>query len=119
MNEQNHEIFDQIREWIESGDWKKTESSDFNPHLKVYCVSYTAPWFMDLTDEELEALEEDQDDYFVFHLSIHIREDNSFMIEFDPGMFDLMYKGYDTDADRQAWQDFQNLAREKGLLYEP
>ena len=119
MNELNHEVIDQIREWVECGDWKKEGIPEFDENLKAYCVTYTAPWFMDLTDEEYEALEEDEDDYFSFHLTIHIRKDNSFLIEFDPGMFDLMYRGYDTDADRQAWQEFQDLARTKGLLYEP
>lgn len=119
MNELNHEVFDQIKEWVETGEWKKEGGGHYNEKLKAHNVTYTAPWFLDLTWEELDALEEDETDYFSFHLSVYIFDDGSYKIIFDPGLFNLMYKGYDSQADRQAWQDFENLAREKGVLYEP
>lgn len=119
MNELNHEVFDQIKEWVETGEWKKGGGGHYNEELKAHNVTYTAPWFRDLTWEELDALDEDETDYYSFHLSIYIFDDGTYKIEFEPGLFNLMYKGYDTQADRQAWQDFKNLAREKGVLYEP
>lgn len=118
MNELNHEVFDQIREWVETGEWKQEHGNQYNEQLKAHLASYTAPWFMDLTDEERDALQDD-DDFFTFHLRIYIFDEGNYKIEFDPGLFDLMYKGYDTEEDRQAWEDFQSLAREKGVLYEP
>jgi hypothetical protein len=119
MNELNHEVFDQIREWVETGEWKKEHGNQYNELLKAHIASYDSAWLMDLTDEEFDALQDDETDYFVFHLRIYIFDDGSHKIEFDPGLFDLMYKGYDTEEDRKAWQDFRNLAREKGVLYEP
>lgn len=119
MNELNHEVFEQIEEWVESGDWEKEACEGYDEKAGAHMASYTAPWFMDLTDEELDALQDDETDYYSFHLRIYIFNDGSYRIEFDPGLFHLMYKGYDTEADRKAWQDFRNLAREKGVLYEP
>ena len=119
MNQLNHEVFDQIKEWVETGEWKKA-INNYDEKQKAYNCTYTAPWFMDLTDEEYESIDGDDDetDHFTFHLSIYIWDDNSYKIEFDPGLFDLMYKGYDEEADRNAWQEFKDLAKQKGLLLE-
>lgn len=119
MNELNEEVFDQIKEWVESGEWKD-QTDGYDENRQAYYATYTAPWFIDLTDEEYENInwDDDETDYFTFHLSIYIRKDNSYKIEFDPGLFDLMYKGYDTEADRNAWQEFKDLAKQKGLLLE-
>lgn len=119
MNELNHEVFDEIREWVVSGAWKKEDSIVYDEQLKAYVASYTSLWFRDLTGEELEALKEDEDVYLSFLLTIYIFQDGSYKIEFDPGLFYLMYKGYDTEEDKRAWQDFQEMAKEKGVLYEP
>ena len=119
MNDLNHEVFDQIKEWIERGEWKEEEYVGYSEEVGAHMASYTSPWFRDLTDEERESMPDDEDDYFTFHLRIYILEDGTYKIEFDPGLFHLMYKGYDTEEDRQAWSDFRNLAREKDVLYEP
>ena len=119
MNELNHEVFKQIEEWVETGEWKKEGGAQYDEQLKVHYATYTAPWFMDLTDEELDALMDDETDFYSFLLTVYIYDDGSHKIEFDPGLFHLMYKGYDTEADRKAWQDFRNMAKEKGVLYEP
>lgn len=119
MNELNHEVFDQIREWVETGEWRKEAYGGYHEKAGAHMATFTAPWFKDLTDEELDALEEDETDYYSFHLTVYIFDDGSHLIEFDPGGFDLMYKGYDTAEDRKAWEDFRYLAKEKGLLYEP
>lgn len=59
MNELNHEVFDQIREWVETGEWKKGEGGHYIEKINAHTVSYTAPWFLDLTSEEIDALKED------------------------------------------------------------
>ena len=51
MNELNHEVFDQIREWVETGEWKKGEGGHYIEKINAHTVSYTAPWFPDLTSE--------------------------------------------------------------------
>ena len=122
MNPLNHEVFDQIKEWVESGDWKTDQnfSYEYDEKLKCYKGVYTAPWFMDLTEKEFEAInwDDDETDYYSFHLIICISEDKRFKLGFDPGLFHLMYKGYDTEADFNAWKEFRDLAKEKGLLME-
>jgi len=119
MNELNHEVFDQIREWVETREWKKEGCAQYDEQLKAHYATYTAPWFLDLTFEELDALDENEAGHLSFLLTIYIFDDGSHKIEFDPGLFYLMYKGYDSEEDRKAWQDFQDLAREKSVLFEP
>jgi hypothetical protein len=122
MNLLNHEVYKQIQAWIESGDWKTDPnfSCTYDEASGSYSGLYTAPWFMDLTEEQYDALNwnEGEQDFYTFHLVIHIYEDESFRLEFDPGLFDLMYKGYDSGDDRKAWEEFRQLTREKGLLFE-
>lgn len=122
MNPLNHEVLDQIKEWVESGNWKTDPNFSYQyiESLKAWSGVYTAPWFMDLTDEEFDALNRDEgeEDYYSFHLGIYIWDDKRFKLEFDPALFQMMYKGYDTEADRSAWEAFRELAREKGVLYE-
>lgn len=119
MNELNHEVFEKIKEWVETGEWKKVKNY-YDKKRKAYNCTFTSPWFIDLTDEEYENIDWDnyETDYFTFHLSIYIWKDNTFKIEFDPGLFHLMYKGYDEEADRNAWEEFKDLAKQKGLLLE-
>ena len=62
MNELNHEVFDQIREWVETGEWKKESGDQYNELLKAHISSYDSAWFMDLTDEEFDALQDDETD---------------------------------------------------------
>ena len=120
MNPINHELFDEIKAWIESGEWKTQEnfSYEYDDNLKEYTGVYTAPWFMDLTEEEFEAInwDEGEEDFYSFMVVIHIYEDKTYKLEFDPGLFNLMYKGYDTEDDRQAYEEFEKLAKEKGVL---
>jgi hypothetical protein len=119
MNSMNHEVFDEIHDWVINGEWKKEESGGlFEKRLNAHYFTYTSPWFRDLTDEEMEGLDEDEDDFYTFHLVIYIWQNNRYKIEFDEGLFNLMYKGYDTEADRNAWNEFKKLAREKGVLLE-
>ncbi len=122
MNPMNHEFFQDLKEWVESGEWKRDPnfSYDYDENLKCYYGTYTAPWFMDLTEEEFDAINWDdgETDYYLFHLGIFIWDDNSFKLDFDPGGFHLMYKGYDTEDDRNAWNEFKELTKQKGLLYE-
>jgi hypothetical protein len=121
MNPMNHEMFDEIKSWVESGEWRNQEnfSYEYDEEEKACIGVYTAPWFMDLTEEEFEAInwDEGEEDFYSFMVVIHIYEDNTYKLEFDPGLFDLMYKGYDTEADRQAWDEFRDMAEEKGVLY--
>ena len=117
----NQEVHQEIMEWVESGDWKNdlNFSYKYSENLKCYSGVYIAAWFMDLTEEELEAINQDDDeDFYAFYLIIYIWDDNTFKLEFDPELFQLMYRGYDTEEDRNAWEEFKELTKQKGLLYE-
>lgn len=122
MNPMNYELLDEIKSWIDSGDWKKDNNfvSEYDEKAEKWTGVYTAPWFLDLNKEELENInwDEGEEDYYPFHLVIHIYKDNNYKLEFDPGLFNLMYKGYDTEDDRKAWDEFREFISEQGLLYE-
>ncbi|MBE0673407.1 MAG: hypothetical protein IH591_01975 [Bacteroidales bacterium] len=116
----NYELLDEIQEWIDSGNWKNAENFayTYDEDGEKWTGVYTAPWFLDLTEEEFENInwDEGEEDYYPFHLVIHIYKDNTYKLEFDPGLFNLMYKGYDTEADRKAWDEFREFIREQGKL---
>ncbi len=121
MNPMNHEFLEILQEYVEAGDWRDPkEGFRYDEKMKYHYGVYTAPWFMDLTEEEFEAInwDDDETDHYSFHLALYIWADNSFKLEFDPGLFNLMYKGYDTEEDRSAWEEFKEFIRQKGLLYE-
>ena len=118
MNELSEEVFNQIKEWVESGKWKN-QPYGYDENRQAFYIAYSSPWFTDLTDEEYENINwDDEQDHYSFLIRIYIWEDCSYKLEFDPGLFHLIYRGYDTEEDRNAWQEFKDLAKQKGLLLE-
>ncbi len=118
MNPLNDDVFDLIDEWVKLDEWKKDDHGyEHDEEMNVFITGYDAPWFRDDADDADDP-ENDEENYFTFHLRIYIWEDRSYKIEFDEGLFHLMYKGYETEEDRSAWEEFKSAAKERGLLYE-
>ena len=123
MNILNYEAFDDIEHLVESGVWKKSEDSGFtyDEKRKAYSGLYDLTWFKDPAEEGHENIDQDdeeEDDSFELPLTVYIWDDHTFKLEFDDGLFNLWYGGYETEEEQNAWQKLKELAKEKGLLLE-
>ena len=107
MEEQFEYMIDEIRQWIESGDYKKEPSVHFDEQSNETMVDYIAGYDTDEEDENGDPVQME------IPLTVFLKNDNVLRIELNKGLFDLYYRGYETPEDLEIIEGFLKYASER------
>ena len=105
------EILAEIRDWIESGDYRESDpgiSEQSGDLLVDYVAEYIFPERESEEDEEYPSME--------IPLTVRIAEDSDFKLAFNQALFELYYRGYETEEVTSVIQEFMTYCAAHGKV---
>lgn len=111
MDPQFKDIIEDITEWISTGAYKDALNISYDKELNLTVADYITLYCTDKMDSDEDFIN------LEIPLTVYIKKDMSFQIEFDLGMFNTLYGGYESPEDIEICNDFMKYAKKNGYLY--